>query len=215
MLPHKPHRRSSREITLASWNLIRAGGGLASAAAGILLLVGHVLNLGGDPVYGTVPGASSVLTAHVLLVFALVALYAAQAERIGVTGILGMVLGVAGTTLVSGVVLVEMAGASGANVEAALGGGLAGTLALLGGLAFFLGLILFGAATMRASVFPRWAGLLLIVGDVVFGAGDHFGPAAPIVYVLGAAITGAGFVWLGLALLSGSGTSAQRPARVS
>jgi hypothetical protein len=199
---------------LASWNLIRAGGGLASAA-GILLLVSHVLNLGGDPEYGTVPGASSVLTAHVLLVFALVALYAAQAERSGVPGILGMVLGVAGTTLVSGVVLVEMAGASGANVEAALGGGLAGTLALLGGLAFFLGLILFGAATMRASVFPRWAGLLLIVGDVVFGAGDHFGPAAPIVYVLGAAITGAGFVWLGLALLSGSGTSAQRPARVS
>src|SRR5829696_6806662 len=67
MLPHKPHRRASREITLDSWNLIRAGGGLASAAAGILLLVGHVLNLGGDPVYGTVPGASSVLTAHVLL----------------------------------------------------------------------------------------------------------------------------------------------------
>lgn len=63
-----------------------------------------------------------MLTAHVLLVFALVALYAAQAERSGVPGILGMVLGVAGTTLVSGVVLVEMAGASGANVEAALGG---------------------------------------------------------------------------------------------
>ena len=200
---------------MASWNLIRAGGGLASAAAGILLLVGHVLNLGGDPEYGTVPGANSVLTAHVLLVFALVALYAAQAERSGVPGILGMVLGVAGTTLVSGVVLVEMAGASGANVEAALGGGLAGTLALLGGLAFFLGLILFSAATMRAGVFPCWAGLLLIVGDVVIGAGDHFGPAAPIVYVLGAAITGAGFVWLGLALLSGSGTSAQRSARVS
>ena len=133
-----------------SSNLMRAGGGLASAAAGILLLVGHVLNLGGDPEYGTVPGANSVLTAHVLLVFALVALYAAQAERSGVPGILGMVLGVAGTTLVSGVVLVEMAGASGANVEAALGGSLAGTLALLGGLAFFLGLILFGAATMRA-----------------------------------------------------------------
>jgi len=132
MLPHKPHRRASREITLDSWNLIRAGGGLASATAGILLLVGHVLNLGGDPVYGTVPGASSVLTAHVLLVFALVALYAAQAERSGVPGVLGMVLGVAGTTLVSGVVLVEMAGASGANVEAVLGGGPRGHACLSG-----------------------------------------------------------------------------------
>jgi hypothetical protein len=126
-----------------------------------------------------------------------------------------MVLGVAGTTLVSGVVLVEIAGASGANVEAVLGGGLAGTLASLGGLAFFIGLILFGAATMRAGVLPRWAGLLLIVGDVVFGAGDFFGGAAPIVFVMGAAITGAGLVWLGLALLLGSGTSAQRSILVS
>src|ERR687898_1419118 len=124
MLPHRPHRRASREITLASWNLIRAGGGLASAAAGILLLVSHVLNLGGALEYGTVPGASSVLTAHVLLVFALVALYAAQAERSGVPGVLGMVLGVAGTTLVSGGVFVEMAGASGPHVGAVLGGGL-------------------------------------------------------------------------------------------
>src|SRR5918993_3429022 len=126
MLPHRPHRRASREITLDSSNLIRAGGGLASAAAGILLLVGQVLNLGGDPVYGTVPGASSVLTAHVLLVFALVALYAAQAERSGVPGILGMVLGVAGTTLVSGVGFVEMGRASRANGVTALRGSPAG-----------------------------------------------------------------------------------------
>ena len=54
----------------SSKKLIQLGGGLASAAAGILLL-GHVLNLGGDPECGTVPGASSVLIAHVVLVFAL------------------------------------------------------------------------------------------------------------------------------------------------
>jgi hypothetical protein len=34
---------------MSSSNLVRAGGGLASAAAGILLLVGHLLDLGGDP----------------------------------------------------------------------------------------------------------------------------------------------------------------------
>ena len=76
-----------------------------------------------------------------------------------------MVLSVVGTTLVSGVVLVEIAGASGAGVENVLEAGLSGALALLGGLAFLIGLILFGAATMRAGVFPRWAGPLLIVGD--------------------------------------------------
>ena len=190
---------------MSSSSLVRFGGGLASAAAGILLLLGHVLNLGGDPEYGTVPGASSVLVAHIILVVALVALYAAQADESGLLGSLGMVLGVIGTTLVSG-----------AEVDALFAAGVSGMLSVLGGLAFFIGLILFGIATMRAGVFPRWAGLLLIVGDIVFGAGDFTRSAAPVVFVVGALITCAGFVWLGVALLSGrSGVSSQQPGRVS
>jgi hypothetical protein len=200
---------------MSSSNLVRTGGGLASAAAGILLLIGHLLNLGGTPEYGTVLGSSSVLTAHVLLVFALVALYAAQADKTGLFGSLGMVLSVVGTTLASGVVLVEIAGASGAEVEAVTGAGISGALSLLGGLAFLIGLILFGIATMQAGVFPRWAGLLLILGDVVFGAASFSGSAALIIEVVGALITCAAFVWLGLALLSGNGASARQPARVS
>ena len=196
-------------------NLTRKGGGLASAAAGLLLLLGHLLDLGGDPEYGTVLGGTLVLTAHVVLVFALVALYAAQAEQSGLLGSLGMVLSVLGTTLVSGVVLVEIAGASGAEVDVVLGAGLPGALALLGGLAFLIGLILFGAATMQAGVFPRWAGLLLIVGDVVFGGGSFAGSAATIFEIVGALITGAALLWLGLSLLSGSVAPARQPTRVS
>jgi len=196
-------------------NLVRTGGGLTCAVAGLLLLLGHILDLGGDPEYGTVLGGSLVLTAHVVLVFALVALYAAQAEQSGLLGILGMVLSVVGTTLVSGVVLIEIAGASGAEADAVLSAGLTSALALLGGLAFLIGLILFGAATMRAGVFPRWAGLLLIVGDVVFAAGSFAGAAATIFEILGALITCAALVWLGLSLLSGSDTSGRQTARVS
>jgi hypothetical protein len=200
---------------MPSSNLVRTGGGLASAAAGILLLLGHLLDLGGDSDYGTVLGGTLVLTAHVVLVFALIGLYAAQAEHSGLLGSLGMVLSVVGTTLVSGVVLVEIAGASGAEVEDVLGAGLPGALVLLGGLAFLIGLILFGVATMRAGVFPLWAGLLLIVGDVVFGVGSFAGAAATIFEILGALITCTALVWLGLSLLSGSGASAGQPARVS
>jgi hypothetical protein len=189
-------------------NLIWRGGGLASAAAGLLLLLGHLFDLGGNSEYGTVLGGSLVLTAHVVLVFGLVALYAAQVEQSGLLGGLGMVLGVVGTTLVSGVVLVEIAGASGAEVENVLGAGLPGALALLGGLAFLIGLILFGAATMRAGVFPRWAAILLIVGDVVFGLGSFAGSAAPIFEIVGASITCVALVWLGLSLLSGGAASA-------
>jgi hypothetical protein len=170
---------------MPSSNLIRTGGGLASAAAGLLLVLGHLLDLGGDPEYGTVLGGTLVLTAHVVLIFALVALYAAQAEQSGLLGSLGMVLSVVGTTLVSGVVLVEIAGASGTEVDAVLGAGLPGALALLGGLAFLIGLIL-------------------------FGAGSFAGSAATIFE-----ITCAAFVWLGLSLLSGSSASARQPTRVS
>ena len=200
---------------MSAKNLVRTGGGLASVAAGLLLVLGHVLDLGGDPEYGTVLGGSLVLTAHVALVFALVSLYAAQAQQSGLLGGLGMTLSVVGTTLVSGVVLVEIAGASGAEVDVVLGAGLPGAVAVLAGLAFLIGLILFGAATMRAGVFPRWAGLLLIIGDVVFGAGSFAGTAATIFEVLGALITCAALVWLGLSLLSGSGASVQQPARVN
>ena len=200
---------------MPSSNLIWRGGGLASAAAGLLLLLGHLLDLGGNSEYGMVLGGSLVLAAHVVLVFGLVALYAAQVEQSGLLGGLRMVLSVVGTTLVSGVVLVEIAGASGAGVENVLEAGLPGALALLGGLAFLIGLILFGAATMRAGVFPRWAGLLLIVGDVVFGLGSFAGSAATIFEIVGALITCVALVRLGLSLLSGNAASAGKPTRVS
>lgn len=202
---------------MSSSNLVRLGGGLTSAAAGILLLVGHLLNLGGDPEYGTVLGSLSVLTAHVLLVFALVALYAAQVEHIGLLGTLGMFLSVVGTTLASGVILVEIAGASGAEVGTVLEAGITGVLALLAGLTFLIGLILLGVTTMRAGVFPYGTGLLLIAGDVVFGAASFAGAASLVFEVIGALITCAAFVWLGLTLLSGrrSGASAGQPVHVS
>ena len=184
-------------------------------AAGILLLLGHIVNLGGGAEYGTVLGGTLVLSAHVLLVFALVSLWAVQAEPSGSLGAAGMVLSVLGTTLNCAAVLAEIAGASGADVEAVVAEGLPGTITLLGGLAFLIGLILFGIATMRAGVLPRWAGALLILGDVVFAVGTFAGSASLIVEVLGALITCAAFVWLGLALLSASNTSAQRAARAS
>jgi hypothetical protein len=122
---------------------------------------------------------------------------------------------VVGTTLASAVIFVEIAGASGTDVGAVLGAGVTGALSVLGGLVFFVGLIVFGIATMRAGVLPRWAGLLLIVGDVVFAAGSFVGPAAPTVFVVGALITCAGLVWLGLTLLSGpsGGVSSRQSAR--
>jgi hypothetical protein len=168
----------------------------------MLLLAGHVFDLGGHPKYGTVLGQSLVLVAHLALVFALIGLYAAQAPRSGLLGTLGMVLSVLSTALVSGVVLVEIAGAAGVEVDMVLAGGVAGMLTTFAGLGFFVGLILFCITTFRTGIFPRLASVVLLAGDLVFAASTGAGPSAQVVTIAGAALTCAGFVWLGLALIA-------------
>jgi hypothetical protein len=195
-------QRNTASSTTASNSPLWHATGLASISGGALLVIGHLIELVGPVEYGEVVGLSLVLVAHLVLIFALVGIYAAQLARMRVLGNLGMVLSVLGTALVSGVVLVEIAGASGAEVEAVLTGGVAGILAQIAGLSFFIGLILFGIATMRAAIFPWPAGLLLIVGDLVFGAGTSGGSTGPILIMMGAVLTAAGLVWLGTRLMT-------------
>ncbi len=200
------------DFTASASPSIWLGSGLTSIVAGVLLVAGHLFDFSSPVGTGAVIGKSFILVAHLLTVLALLGIYTAQVARMRLVGHVGMVLSVLGTALVSGVVLVEIAGASGAEVDAVLAGGVAGMLATLAGLAFFVGLILFGIATMRAAVFPRWAGLLLIVGDLVFAASTSAGTAAPIFTFGGAVLTCAGFVWLGLTVMARA-RSAGRAAR--
>jgi hypothetical protein len=61
---------------MSSSGLVRLDGGLASIVAGVLLLLGHVLT-------------SSVLAAHILLVFALVALSPPRSSEAALQEFLG------------------------------------------------------------------------------------------------------------------------------
>ncbi len=82
-------------------------------------------------------------------------------------------------------------------------------LFVLGFLGACVGLVLLGAATLRAGVLPRWCGVLLIVAvfgiPVYFALGDYGGA---ILY---------GLLWLalGYTLWSQSGTAAEGASRVS
>jgi hypothetical protein len=72
-------------------------------------------------------------------------------------------------------------------------------------LGYILGYILFGIATMRAGVLPRWSGLLLIIGSVMFLISEAVplnASLSHLIVTIGDITFGAGFVWMGFALWS-------------
>jgi hypothetical protein len=142
-------------------------------------------------------------------------LYARQVEKSGWLGLAGYLLFslwlalIMGFTFVEVLILPVLATAAPAVVEGWLGmfTGSAGeiklgalpTLWMLTGPVYILGGLLFGVATFRARILPRWAGVLL-------AAGATFGPVAallPLEYQAKVAIpVGVALTWLGYALWS-------------
>lgn len=73
---------------------------------------------------------------------------------------------------------------------------------------FPLGYLLFGIATMRAGMLPRWGALLLAVGAVLL---NFLVPVSVVLAAIGFAMFGAAFLWLGYALWSGTGETERQP----
>ena len=111
------------------------------------------------------------LLATVPLLVGLVALFAWQAEAFAALGLAGFFLAVVGTALAAGAlwsqvfVVPRLAETAPEVADRGEGSVLAGFL--LSFLLFGVGWAVFGAATLRARVFPRWAAVLLILGAVV------------------------------------------------
>lgn len=148
-----------------------------SALFGVLSLVLYLIVVGGDRLSEAATSATfflpsgAQLLAMVLLAVGLVALYVRQAEAFGALGLVGFFLALVGTVMVAGAlwsqvfVVPRLAEAAPEVVNSGTGSVLAGFL--LSFLLFGVGWVVFGAATLRARVFPRWAVVLLIVGAVL------------------------------------------------
>jgi hypothetical protein len=87
---------------------------------------------------------------------------------------------------------------------------------------FVVGLVLLGIATMRARVFPQWAGLLLIVGVVVFGISFvisifGLGALASVLSSVSGVLGLLGLGWMGYALWTekGEGEAVPQPVAAS
>ncbi len=162
-------------------------GGLAAILGPLLVLSANMYGIWESQMYGSGPDgilAAATTTPHMVfggvrllggmvLVFGLIALYAAQVDAAGRLGVLGFVVSMIGTVLLTGqawfLAFFEPALATEAPsfIEAAM----TGEAGLLLSIGLFIpltvqaiGWVIFGIATYRANIFPRRAAIILIIG---------------------------------------------------
>ncbi len=198
---------------MSSSDLIRWGG-IAAMVAGALVIVLVLLSEALPEGFFFV-----FILVFLLLVAALLGLHARQAGRSGPLGRLGLVLALIGAgalaALFAVVGVAEALFGFDPDESAALGAVL---LALF--IAFIVGTVLLGVATIRAGVLPRWAAVLFAFGlpaglaiDLLTGAFFEE-EATPWGFYIGPPAFAVGLLWLGYALWSGRGTEGEQPSRV-
>jgi hypothetical protein len=191
-------------------NLIRWSG-LAYLLAGLSLIAQQIYELvGPDP---TSPGWVAIHTLGylglALGLIGLVGIYLAQRNEVGRLGTIGFVLGFLGNALTIGaaflntflVPVLTNAAPDLLSPAGPLFTGPMGMIILLSAVMVTLGFVLFGIATMRAGVLPRWAALLVTI-SAWFGLAAVFSPVA---FAIGGILFGLGNAWLGYAVWSSVG----------
>ncbi len=202
---------------MSSSNLIRWSG-LAAILAGVLLVVADLLNLaigfGDEPFSETattgIYAFQSVvnLLGAVLLLIGLVGLYARQSEAAGLLGLAGFLVAFLGTALITGFLWAALfiVPALAVEVPAFLDeveGLPPGLFVAL--ITFGVGWLLFGIATLRARAYPRIPAILLVIGAVII--------VLPLPFT--GVVLAIAVAWLGFALFTGRGASAEQAPRVS
>jgi hypothetical protein len=143
-------------------------------------------------------------------------IHIAQARRAGILGLVAHLLSVlclVYANTVTFLVLAQLAGIEGVEQALdAIGGNPVMRLVIYG---VFLGLILLGLAVAWAGVLPRGAGILIALGiSLQFLAQFAMELAGPMFFIFtigGSIMFGAGLIWIGWALWSGTGLLDEAP----
>jgi hypothetical protein len=196
--------RLSAFIDAGAWAAIVGGAALAISLLLEWLVVPYE-KLGEIAAYSTASYMVSSglrLLATILLLWALLALYHRQVDRAGTFGLWSFVVALFGTALLVGNTWAEvfvwptfarvapsvLTGASTDALSLQTGESLSFPL-------FAIGIVLFGLATLKAGVYPRWAAALLIVSIPV----TMFLPPTPGTFAesIGQIMAGSAFMILG------------------
>lgn len=181
---------------MSSSNLIRWGG-LAALVAGVLFVVVNLITLSvffegsgaGLASSGLLFRSALAPVAGVLLLLGLVGLYVHQSEATGVPGLISFLAAFSGTILAQSFPPVILLAS--------------------------LGWALFGAACLRAGLYPRIAAVLLIVGAVSTAVVRALASASPgvlLAFVGADIILNVAIAWLGFSLFTRRGEEPRQAA---
>jgi hypothetical protein len=187
---------------MSSSDLIRWGG-LAAMLCGVAFIVLMFIPEGPIGSFSGRLGTFVFIVALLLLVVALVGFHTLQKDSYGRIGRAGFYTLIVGASAQIVAAVVRLFGSTALEF-----------LDIVGLLGVFVGLVLYGAASLQARVLPRWCGVgfivavpVFIIGSVVLGR--VFGEA------LGGILFGLLWIALGWVLWSRRDTSAEQPSRVS
>jgi hypothetical protein len=143
------------------------------------------------------------LFVNILGLGVLTALYLRQRAASGVTGWVGYVTQFFGMALVIGFLFTQAFVLSSLDEaqRTALLTGPAGIVTVIGLAITTVGAILFGIASLRAGVFPKWAAFLLMLGFVLAPVGAA---VSPLLKAAGEVILSAGLIGVSYALFVGA-----------
>ena len=196
-------------------NLLRWSG-LAFLLGGVLLPLSWFIRFAeGDSSNPATVLSALYVTEHtlsiigiILTLLGLVGVYAVQIREMGRLGFIGFVVLFTGNALLGGLLFFEgyVVPAIAARAPSLHEDALFTQPALLIptivlSVFLLLGFILFGIAIMRANVLPRLAGLLFIIGAVLYGPGPNQLPW--FIFTIGTVVIGVAQIWLGYVLWSG------------
>jgi hypothetical protein len=191
-------------------NAILQMSGAANILAALLMMAGFLLHPAGeDQTFGTdplwVPAHGLLWLAFTVALLGWVGVYVVQASQAGRLGVFAFALLLMGTSLASwvfssDVTYVPVIAAEAPTLFQQINSGSNIVIGMVSVLTWSLGMVLFGISVVRAKFFPRWTGMLLVIGTIGIPIAYLIG--LPVKAVAGAAIlSGLGQFWLGYELL--------------
>jgi hypothetical protein len=179
-------------------------GGVAAALAGVLIVGEEIWGLAVGGV-GEGQAESAVHSTWVLLlVFGLFGLHLHQQHAAGRFGQIASLVALFGTVTLFALALTEVTILPSLPADSPLVDRPPPAMLVMFFVSFgayVVGLLLFGIATWRAGVLPRWAAALLVVGMLFALVAKPFIPGATVVF-------GVAWIWLGVATVRQSLTVA-------